>query len=50
MNVNLDVSRRMSGVTKGRVREGIAIMMSLAVRLCDGMEGVIKLYVGESKV
>ena len=28
------VSGRMSGVTRGRVREGVALMVSLAVRQC----------------
>ena len=41
----------MSNVTRGRAKEGVALMASLGVRLCAGMEGsVIKADVGESKV
>ena len=36
---------------RGKAREGLALMVSVAVRQCGGMEGsVIKAGVGESKV
>ena len=39
---------RISGVNRGKAREGVALLVSLAVRLCAGMEGsVVKAYVGE---
>ena len=41
----------MSGVTRERTREGVALMVSLAETVCGGMEeSVIKADVGESKV
>ena len=37
-------------MTKGRVKEGVILMVSLVVGLCGGMQGsVIKAVVGESK-
>ena len=38
-------------MTSGRAREGLTLIVSLAVTMCGGMEGsVIKADVGESKV
>ena len=43
------VSGRMSGVTRGKTREGVKLMVSLAETLCGEMEGgVIKADVCES--
>ena len=45
------VSGRMSGVTRGRAMEGMALIMSCSETVCGGMVGsVIKADVGESKV
>ena len=36
---------------RGRAKEGMALIVCTAVRLCDGMEGsIIKADVSESKV